>query len=84
MSVSAVYASNALLRATLKTLAFLCTAFVAIFSVSAGYGLLKMLLLGFGADAGIGMAEFLTHSGLTVVFFVLAGLGAYTAKKCFW
>lgn len=29
-------------------------------------------------------AVFSTHSGLTIVFFVLAGLGAHLAKKCFW
>jgi len=32
----------------------------------------------------VGMAEFSTHSGLTIVFFVLAGLSVYAAKKCFW
>jgi hypothetical protein len=84
MSVSAVYASNAPLRVTLKTVAFLLSSFAAIFSASAGYGLLKMLLVGIGSGAPIGVAEFATHSGLTLVFFVLAGLGAYAAKKCFW
>jgi hypothetical protein len=84
MSVSAVYASNAPLRATLKTLAFLCASFAAIFSASAGYGLLKMLVVPMSSGVEIGLAEFSTHSGLTLVFFVLAGLSAYAAKKCFW
>ena len=84
MSLSAVYASNVPLRATLKTLAFLGASFAAIFSASAGYGLLKMLLVGMSNGANIGLAELSTHSGLTVVFFVLAGLSAFIAKKCFW
>ena len=84
MSLSAVYASNVPLRATLRTLAFLFLSFAAIFSASAGYGLLKMLLAGISSGADIGLAEFSTHSGLTVVFFVLAGLSAYVAEKCFW
>jgi len=82
MGVAAVYASNVLLRATLKTLAFLCASFVAIFSASAGYGLLKMLLVGISADADIAITEFFTHSGLTIGLFALAGLSAYVAKKC--
>lgn len=84
MSLAAVYASNVPLRATLKTLAFSCSSFAAIFSASAGYGLLKMLLVGMSSGADIGVAEFSTHSGLTIVFFALAGLCAYVAKKCFW
>jgi hypothetical protein len=84
MTFSAVHASNVPLRVTLKTLAFLCSSFAAIFSASAGYGLLKMLLVGMSSGAEIGVAEFLTHSGLTIVFFVLAGLSAYVAKKCVW
>jgi ABC-type multidrug transport system permease subunit len=84
MSISIVYASNLPLRATLKTLAFLCASFAAIFSASAGYGLLKMLFVGMSSGADIGVAEFVTHSGLTIGFFVAAGLGAYGAKKCFW
>jgi hypothetical protein len=84
MSVSAVYATNVPLRATLKTVAFLCSSFAAIFCASAGYGLLKMLLAGMSSGAKIGIAELSTHSGLMIVFFVLAGLGAYGAKKCFW
>jgi len=43
-----------------------------------------MLLVGMSSGADIGLAEFSTHSGLTIVFIVLAGLGAYVAKKCFW
>ena len=82
MSVSAVYASNVPLRTILKTLAFLCASFVAIFSAAAGYGLLKVLLVAISTDADVGLAEFLTHSGLTIGFFALAGLGAYVAKKC--
>jgi hypothetical protein len=84
MSFSAVFASNVPFRATLKTLAFLCSSFAAIFSASAGYGLLKMLLVAISSGADIGIAEFLTHSGLTIVFFLLAGMSAYAAKKCFW
>jgi len=45
--------------------------------------LLKILLVAISTDADIGVAEFLTHSGLTIGLFVLAGLGAYVAKKCF-
>jgi hypothetical protein len=84
MSLSAVYASNVPVRATLKTVAFVFSSFAAVFSASAGYGLLKMLLVAINGGADIGMAEFSTHSGLTIVFFVLAGLGTYVAKKCFW
>jgi len=84
MSLSAVDASNVPLRATLKTVAFLCSSFAAIFCVSAGVGLLNMLLAGMSTGADIGLAEFSTHSGLTLVFCVFAGLGAYLAKKCFW
>ena len=84
MSFSAVYASNVPFRATLKTLAFLSFSFAAIFCASAGFGLLKMLLVAMSSGAEIGLAEFSTLSGLTVVFVVLAGLSAYGAKKCFW
>lgn len=84
MTVSAFHVSNAPLRVTLKTVALLCSSFAAVFSLSAGYGLLKMLLVGLNSGTTIGLAEFSTHSGLTVVFFVLAGLSAYAAKKCFW
>ena len=84
MSFAAVYASNAPVRVTLKTVAFVLSAFAAIFCASAGYGLLKMLLAGMSSGAAIGIAEFTTHSGLTLAFFVLAGLSAYVAKKCVW
>ena len=84
MSLATLYSSSAMFRATLKTLVFGLSAFAAIFSASAGYGLLKMLLAGMSSGASIGIAEFSTHSGLTIVFFVVAGLGAYVAKKCFW
>jgi hypothetical protein len=84
MSLSAVYASSVPLRATLKTLGFLCASFAAIFSASAGYGLLKVLLAGMRSGADIGIAELLTHGGLTIVLFVVAGLSAYVAKKYFW
>ncbi len=84
MSFSTFYASNVPLRVTLKTLAFLFASFAALFSAAAGYGLLKVLVGAIGSDAHIGTMEFSTHSGLTIVFFVLAGLGAYVAKKCVW
>ena len=84
MNLSALYSSNVTFRATLKTLAFLFSLFVAIFSASAGYGLLNMLLQATSRGANIGIAEFSTHGGLTLVFFVLAGLGADVAKKCYW
>jgi hypothetical protein len=54
------------------------------FSASAGYGLLKMLLRAMSSGAHIGIAEFSTHGGLTIAFFAVAGLGAYVAKKCYW
>lgn len=82
MNCSALYSSNALVRVTLKSLAFVCVLSVAIFSASAGYGLLRVLLQAMSSGSSIGLAEFSTHSGLTVVFFVLAGFGAYLAKKC--
>jgi hypothetical protein len=84
MSVSAVHRSNVVLRVTFNTVAFLCSSFAAIFSLSAGYGLLKMLLVGMSSGAAIGLAEFSAHSGLTIVLFVLAALCAYVAKKCVW
>jgi hypothetical protein len=65
-------------------MAFLLSSFAAIFSASAGYGLLKMLLVGMSSGADIGLAEFSTHGGLTIVFFALAGLSAFVAKRCFW
>jgi hypothetical protein len=84
MTLPFLYSSNALFRATLKTLGFGFSSLAAIFCASAGYGLLEMLLPVFKDDATIGIAEFSTHSGLTILFFVLAGMGAYVAKKCLW
>ena len=84
MSFTARYSSSALFAGTLRALAFLLSSFAAIFCASAGYGLLKMLLGGMSRGASIGMAEFVTHSGLTLVFLALAGLGAYRAKRCYW
>ena len=84
MSLSALYSTNVLFRGTLKLLAFVFLSFVAIFSASAGYGLLKTLVQALNNGAAIGVAEVSTHSGLTIAFFVLTGLGAYLAKKCFW
>jgi hypothetical protein len=84
MSVSALYATNVLFRGTLKLLAFVLLSFAAVFSASVGYGLLKMLFHALNSGAAIGVAEVATHSGLTVASFVLAGSGAYLAKKCYW
>jgi len=84
MSSSALYPPNVSVRAMLKMLAFMFSLFAAIFSASAGYGLLKMLLRAMGSGAPIGIAEFSTHGGLTIAFFVFAGLSAYVAKKCYW
>lgn len=84
MTSSALYAPNRTIRAMLKMLAFMFALFAAMFSLSAGYGLLKTLLRAMGSGAHIGIAEFSTHGGLTIAFFVLAGLGAYVAKKCYW
>jgi hypothetical protein len=84
MSSSASYVPNVSVRAMLKMLAFMFSLFAAMFSASAGYGLLKMLLRAMSSGAHIGIAEFSTHGGLTIAFFVLAGLGAYAAKKCYW
>ena len=84
MGISALYPSNAPVRATLKLLAFVFSLSVATFSASAGYGLLRMLLQAMSSGTNIAIAEFSTHLGLTVVFFVLAGVSAYAAKKCYW
>ena len=84
MSVSALYSSNVLFRGTLRLVAFVFLSFAAIFSASAGYGLLKMLFRALNSGAAIGVAEASTHSGLTIAFFVVAGSGAYLAKKCYW
>ena len=83
MRFTVPYSSNTLFRATLKTLVFMSSSFAAIFCASAGYGLLKMLLPAVSGGTQIGIAEFSTHSGLTILFFVLAGLSAYVAKNCF-
>jgi hypothetical protein len=84
MSFTTLYSSTTVFRATLKTLVFVFSSFAAIFCASTGYGLLKMLLPALSVTTDIGFAEFFTHSGLTIVFFVLAGLTVYLAKKCFW
>jgi hypothetical protein len=84
MSLISLYSSSAFFRATMKTLVFSGAVLAGIFFASAGYGLLKMLLPALSGDATIGIAEFSTHSGLTIIFFGLAGVGAYVAKKCVW
>jgi len=84
MSLISLYSSSAFFRATMKTLVFSVAVLAGIFFASAGYGLLKMLLPALSGDATIGIAEFSTHSGLTIIFFGLAGVGAYVAKKCVW
>lgn len=84
MNLTLLYPSSAVVRAMLKTLVFGFSSFAAIFCASAGYGLLKMLLPVFNGSATIGIAEFSTHGGLTLLFFVFAGICAYAAKKCFW
>ena len=84
MSLTLLYSSNALFRATLKTLGFGFSSFAAIFFASAGYGLLRMLVPVLNDSATVGIAEFSTHSGLTILFFALAGMSAYVAKKCVW
>ncbi len=83
MSVSALYSSN-VLRSTLKGCVFTFSLFIAVFSASAGYGLLKTLLRSMSSGASIGIAEFFTHSGLTLVFFLLAASSVYVARKCYW
>ena len=82
MSLTTVYSSNVLFRVTLKAVVFGLAASAAIVCAAAGYGLLKMLLPAMTGAADIGIAEFSTHAGLTVVFFLLAGVSAYVAKKC--
>ena len=84
MSVTARYSTSGVFGPTLKALAFLLSLSVAVFCAATGYGLLKMLIGGMSRGASIGISEFVTHSGLTVVFLVLAGLTAYAAKKCYW
>ena len=84
MGFTVLHSSNALFRATLQALVFVSSSLVAIFCASAGYGLFKMLLPAVSGGTNIGIAELSTHGGLTIVFFVLAGLSAYVAKKCSW
>ena len=84
MSFSAIYSINVLYRGTLKLLAFVFLSFAAIVSASAAYGLLKTLFQALNSGAAVGVAEVSTHSGLTISFFVLTGLSAYLAKKCYW
>ena len=84
MSSTTLSPPNALLRGTLKTLVFGLSSCAAIFFASAGYGLLKMLLPAMTGGTNTGILELSTHGGLTIVFFGLAGVGAYAAKKCFW
>ena len=84
MGFTGLYSYRALFRATLQTLVFVSSSFAAIFCASAGYGLFKMLLPAVSGRTSIGIAELSTHSGLTIVFFVLAGLSAHVAKRCFW
>jgi hypothetical protein len=84
MRVTASSSSSAVFGPMLRALAFLLSSFAAIFCASAGYGLLNMLLGGMSRGASIGISEFVTHSGLTIVFILLAGLSAYSAKKCYW
>lgn len=81
MSLATLYSSNAFLRVTLKTVVFVLSSAAATFCAAAGYGLLKMLVPVMSGAVGIGFAEFFTHSGLTLVFFLLAGTGAYVAKR---
>jgi hypothetical protein len=83
MSFSALNLTNDLFRRTLRLFAFVFLSFAAIFSASAGYGLLTTLVQALNSGAAIGVAEVSTHSGLTIAFFVLAGSGAYLAKKCY-
>ena len=84
MSPTIPYSSNALFRATIKTLVFGLSSLAAIVCASVGYGLLKLLFSAISAGETIRIAEGLTHSGITIGFFVLAGISAHLAKKCFW
>jgi hypothetical protein len=84
MSLIARYSSSALFGPSLRAMAFLLSSVVAICCASVGYGLLKVLLGAISRGASIGISEFVTHTGLTIVCFVLAGLCAYRAKKMYW
>lgn len=84
MNTSALSSPNVLLRGTLRLLLFVSLSFAAVFSASAGFGLLKTLVQGLNSGAAIGAAEAFTHSALTLAFFVSAGFGARFAKNCYW
>jgi hypothetical protein len=75
---------NVLFGATLRTLAFAALLSGLVFSASVGYGLLRVLLQALANGADIGLSEFATHSGLTLVCFALAGGCAFLAKECLW
>jgi hypothetical protein len=75
---------NALLGATLRTLAFVALLSGLVFSASVGYGLLRVLLQALANGADIGLSELATHSGLTLVCFAFAGGCVFLAKACFW
>ena len=83
MGLTTFCSSSAIVRASLKTAVFVLASSAAIFFASAGYGLLKMLASAMNDGASIGIAQFSTHSSLTIALFVFAGIGAYVAKKCF-
>jgi hypothetical protein len=82
--VTARGSTSGLFGPTLKALTFLLALCVGIICASAGYGLLKMLLDGMSRGASIGISEFVTHSGLTIVFLGVAGMSAYVAKTSYW
>ena len=65
MSLTILYSSNALFRATIKTLVFGLSSLAAIVCASVGYGLLKLLFSAISAGETIRIAEGLTHSGIT-------------------
>jgi hypothetical protein len=77
-------AQNVLLRATLRTSAFVTLVSGLVFSASVGYGLLRVLLRALANGADIGLSEFATHSGLTLVCFAVAGGCVFLAKEGFW
>ena len=84
MSPATLHPSSTAVRVTLRTLVFAVATLAAIFFASAGLGLLRLLVSGLSSGADPGIAELATHSGLTLLFFGLAGIGAYIAKKSFW
>jgi hypothetical protein len=75
---------NVFVAATLRTLAFVALLSGLVFSASVGYGLLRVLLQALANGADIGLSEFATHSGLTLVCFAVAGGCVFLAKECFW